>query len=171
MAENEEKIAPISEPKSGKSKLLIIGLPLYIVQLVLVYFITANVLLGKMSSNTSANPKEGEKEAATTEKSELGKYIYSIQDVTVNPAQTDGKRYIQVSVGFDLGSEEQKASFTEKEDLVKDVLNTTFSSKTLDQLNSPSFRDTLKVEITARVKKMLSDVTINSVYFSKYIIQ
>ncbi|MDP4116599.1 MAG: flagellar basal body-associated FliL family protein [Bacteroidota bacterium] len=170
MAENEEKLEAISEPKAGKSKLLVIGLPLYIVQLVLVYFITANVLLGKMQP-ASGNAKEEGKETAKTEKTEIGKFIYSIQDVTVNPALTDGKRYIQVSVGFDLGSEEQKNSFKEKEDLIKDVLNSTFSSKTLDQLTSPSFKDTLKVEISGRVKKVLSNVTINSVYFSKYIIQ
>lgn len=168
MAENE-KLDTINEPKGGKSKLLVIGLPLYIVQLVLVYFITANVLLGKMQP--AAGSKEESKEAPKTEKSEAGKFIYSIQDVTVNPAMTDGKRYIQVSVGFDLGSEEQKNSFKEKEELIKDVLNSTFSSKTLDQLTSPTFKDSLKVEISGRVKKVLSNVTINSVYFSKYIIQ
>ncbi len=185
MAKEENKLeeltsseTPISKKKSGLNmKVLIIGLPLFIVQLVAVYFITANILLNKTHSAESAGETvEGDSTSVATDtvkkpEVELGRFIYSVEDIIVNPAQTDGKRLLLATVGFDLGSEEQKTDLKNKEVLVKDIIISTLSSKTLPQLNDSGYKDTLKTEISQKVMQHIPDLKLNNIYFSKYIIQ
>jgi len=101
----------------------------------------------------------------------LGKFIYSIDDIIVNPADTDGKRLLLTSVGFDLPKIEMENELKTREAMVKDAVISTLSSKDISQLDNIAYRDTLKMEITGRLKKSIPDVTINNIYFSKYILQ
>jgi flagellar basal body-associated protein FliL len=45
------------------------------------------------------------------------------------------------------------------------------SSKTVDQLDNTMYRDTLKTQIAGRITQMIPSVSINTIYFSKYILQ
>ncbi|MGE5498267.1 MAG: flagellar basal body-associated FliL family protein [Syntrophothermus sp.] len=45
------------------------------------------------------------------------------------------------------------------------------SSKTVDQLNSFTFKDTLKTEISKSIVKKFPKVKISNIYFPKFIIQ
>ena len=89
-------------PEKGKGlniKVLLFGIPIFIVQLVVVYFITANVLLNKIQSGHSSAepiPAETKKEAAQpkTNSQEFGKFVYMVEDVVINPANSEGKRLL-----------------------------------------------------------------------------
>lgn len=177
----EEKIQ--EEPKQEEKKtslnmkLLLFGVPAFIVQVIIIYFVTANILIKKFESHNGAGVK---KEIATdvkkdtTEKKppvELGKYIYSIDDIIINPANTDGKRLLLTNVGFDVSKSDMIDNLKTREAMVKDAVISTLSSKDIVELNNTSYRDTLKAEITGRLKKLIPDVSINKIYFSKYIIQ
>ncbi|MBZ0198936.1 MAG: flagellar basal body-associated FliL family protein [Ignavibacteriaceae bacterium] len=185
MANEENKLEeltnseiPIPKKKKGLNmKVLIIGLPLFIVQLVAVYFITATFLLNKShGSENGAQNEVGDSTGVATDtvkkpEVELGRFIYSVEDIIVNPAQTDGKRILLATVGFDLNSEEQKTDLKNKEVLVKDIIISTLSSKTLPQLNDSEYKDTLKIEISKKVMGYIPKLKLNNIYFSKYIIQ
>ena len=188
MAKENENIAnqledPIGiKDKSNKSfnpKVFIIGLPLFVVQLVIVYFVTANILLTKFDS--SSVKKDGEKVDAveenaqdTSEESganvEIGKNILSIEDVIVNPTGTNGQRLLLVSMALDVATEEQLASLKQKEIVVKDMVISTLSSKSMGALSAVGQKDSLKVEISEGLKALFPKIKINSVYFSKYVI-
>ena len=58
----------------------------------------------------------------------------------------------------------------EKEVLVRDRIITTLSQKTLPQLSIQN-RDSLKIELAGNIEELFTDVKINTIYFSKYIIQ
>jgi len=58
-----------------------------------------------------------------------------------------------------------------KEVRIKDMIISVLSSKKLNQLSNPTFRDTLKIELTSNLKNQIPKLEINNVYFSKYIIQ
>lgn len=176
MAENETEI---KETKSGGGmKMIIIGIPLFIIQAVAIYFVTANILLSRFEDNVSkASVKDGS-HAEQTENSEenledvvLGKFIYSVDDIIVNPAGTEGKRLVLASLGFDVSSEEAFKEMEEKEVIVKDIIITIMSRKSLTELKQVSYKDTLKEDIKESLKKSLPEVQINRIYFSKYIIQ
>ena len=112
--EQEKQVETTSGKKSGFNiKVLIIGIPLFIIQLVAVYFITANFLLSKMQS--SSNQEKAKSEEVKSENSEgenkkveFGKFIYVVDDLIINPANTDGKRLLLSSLGFDVASKENE---------------------------------------------------------------
>ena len=85
-------------------KVLLFGIPIFIVQLVVVYFITANVLLNKIQTNhSSAEPsmlklKEAEHPKANSQ--ELGKFVYMVEDLVINPANTEEILYLRSGLMF-----------------------------------------------------------------------
>lgn len=182
MAEQEEEkieniIEDVSlEKKKGRfnSKVFIIGVPLFIVQLVAVYFITANLLLSQIEKNNPS--KDGSSKTKTEQvkndkKIEYGKYLYSLDDIIANPANTDGKRLVLASVALDLKSEDEEQKLKKREAVVRDIITSALSSKNLEQLSQNDYRDSLKIGIAQNIQKMLPDIHLNKVYFSKFIIQ
>ena len=166
--------------KPGKSvinsKVLMFGIPIFIAQLVIVYFVTANILMKKIETQNTGAVKDSVKTVqASTPVSqppaELGKFIYSIDDIIVNPADTDGKRLLLTSVGFDLPKADMQNELKTREAMVKDVVISTLSGENIEKLSDTAYRDTLKMAIAGKLKKLIPDVAINNVYFSKYIIQ
>lgn len=183
-----EIIKAAKKPSVFNPKVLIIGLPIFIVQLVAVYFITANVLLsGHSKSSDSEEPKteevteeksEGSEESKEGEKKE-GKegenagsaLIFALDDMIVNPANTNGKMLLLASLGLAVESEESKKSLEEKQVIVKDAVISVLSSKNVGQLSSSTYRDTLKTEILKNLSTQLPGSKVNNIYFSKFIIQ
>ncbi|MBU1101678.1 MAG: flagellar basal body-associated FliL family protein [Bacteroidetes bacterium] len=163
------------EKKGGlNAKVFVIGIPLFVIQLVAVYFITANILLNKMSEKAAAaeSAEEGTElhDSDTLANVELGKFIHSIDDIIVNPAGTKGKELLLASVAFDLRSEENKLEMEGKDILVKDLVISVLSSKSVVLLGNTSYRDTLRSEIQNKLVEFLPNIGVNKVYFSKYII-
>ncbi len=178
--EGSKAESPVESPKKTgiNPKVFIIGLPLFIMQLVVVYFITANILLNKHSANQTVaaennNAAGVNKDGSKSNKSQkiFGKFIYTLEDVIVNPAGTSGQRLMLASVNIDVSSEEQLKFLKEREPIMKDVIISTISSKTLFQLGQVGFKDSLKIELTGSINKKFPDVKVNDIYFSKYIMQ
>lgn len=169
-------VASSSPEKKGglNAKVFVIGIPLFVIQLVAVYFITANILLNKMSEKAAAaeSGEEGTElhDSDTLANVELGKFIHSIDDIIVNPAGTKGKELLLATVAFDLRSEENKLEMEGKDILVKDLVISVLSSKSVLLLGNTSYRDTLRSEIQGKLLEFLPNIGVNKVYFSKYII-
>lgn len=177
-----EIIKTEKSPSMFKPKVLLIGLPIFIVQLVAVYFITANILLSghtKPASETEEGKTENTTEQSQEENSgKEGEHntntaglIYSLDDLIVNPANTNGKMLLLASVGLSVESEESKKTLEEKQVVVKDAVISVLSSKSVTQLGSATYRDTLKVEILKNLSVQLPGSKVNNIYFSKFIIQ
>ncbi len=178
-------VETIKKTSAMKPKLLIIGLPLFIVQLVAVYFITANILIPKDHSSAKSEISEQqnkveessdkkEEDTKSSEKEEIsnvGENIFNLDDIIVNPAETNGKTLVLTSLGFDLKTPEAKKTMEEKVIIVKDAVITLLSSKTVPQLSNTAYRDSLKSEMISDLSKKIPGVKINNIYFSKFIIQ
>ena len=173
----DDIVPPVKEPGKGlNSKVFIIGIPAFIVQLIVIYFIMGYVITNKVQEHPiPESPKTKQAASGKGEKvvdeSQNANFIYTIEDIVVNPAETDGKRLLLLSLGITVKSEEDKVEMQAKDILVKDAIISTISSKNLFQLNSSGYKDTLKVELTGRIKKIFPKVHLNQVYFSKYILQ
>jgi len=177
-----------------KSKILIIGLPLFIVQLVIVYFITANILLSQNhNSEKSTNQKEeikseevsteeNKKEEKASEDSKkkddkkpsgksVGEFLFTLDDVICNPAESNGKILVLTSLGFDMNSAESKKIMEEKTVILKDIVISSIARKTVSELNNVAKRDSLKLQIVKNIESKIPNVKINDIYFSKFIIQ
>ena len=75
------------------------------------------------------------------------------------------------SLGLSIESEESKKMLEEKQVVVKDAVISVLSSKSVSQLGSATYRDTLKVEILKNLSVQLPGSKVNNIYFSKFIIQ
>ena len=184
--ENENTEEHFEEPigikeKSKKSlnpKIFIVGLPLFVLQLVIVYFVTANILLTKFESapvtkkGENVDAVEGEANDSSEEGShpEIGVNIFPIEDIIVNPTGTNGQRLLLVSLAFDLATKEQLEALQQKEVIVKDMVISTLSSKSMGELSAVGQKDVLKTEISKSLAELLPSIKVNSVYFSKYVI-
>lgn len=173
---------PAEKKKSSLNpKVFILGVPLFILQLLIVYFVTANILMSKIhqnnpelaegESNSEQQPDTANNNNQNQSKIELGKFIFLVEDVIVNPAGTEGKRFLLTTVGFDISSEEEMKELQNKEVLVKDMVISKLSSKDITQLNNSYYRDTIRTEISGEIKKLIPRVNVNNIYFSKYIFQ
>lgn len=178
---NSQELIPNESPIDTKTskfnpKVLIIGLPLFVIQLVAVYFITANMLLNKPAPPKSGElPKsDGKTEKVVKEKQpqqEAGKHVASFDDIIVNPAGTNGQKLMLTSVSFDMPDEKQLQEIKEKELIVKDIIINTLSNKTLSEVSKVGYKDTLKIELANNVMNKFGKLKVNNVYFTKYIIQ
>src|ERR1700690_3252231 len=78
-------------------KLVIIGIPVFLVQLAVVYFLVAKFV------SPSAAPSQAEpaKSADIKESPGEAKSIFVVKDIIVNPAGTNGTRFLLTTVGFE----------------------------------------------------------------------
>lgn len=172
MAEEKESVK-----KSSNLKMFIIGLPIFVIQLIVVYFVTANIIMNKVgadhSSESGAKTESSEiskKKNDKNKKIEYGKFLYSVDDIIVNPQGSNGEQLLLASIAFDLGSEENVNELKAKDVLVKDLVISILSNKNASQLSDNAYKDSLRTEISQKVEKFLPSLKVNRVYFSKYIL-
>jgi flagellar FliL protein len=175
MAKEQEPTDPKAPKQAGEAepkqplnlkKLVLFGVPVFLVQLVAIYF-----LMSRFISPSSAAPKEGAKPAEVKEQAEHPVNIFVVKDIIVNPAGTNGTRFLLTTIGFEVSTPEAQKELERKEVQVRDVLNSILTSKGLDELVSVEQRETLRVEISQKVSEMVKSGSLANVYFSKFIIQ
>lgn len=182
--QSPEKPGSSGEKGGMFKKILIFGVPAFLVQLVLIYFLTAKFVVpitvqrqvagagdhsGKEKGHADDSASGGQ---AKDEDDGAGEqHIYVIKDLIINPAGTNGQRYLLSTIAFNVSTDEALKSLERKEMAVRDLLNSILTSKTMDQLIDVTQRDPLRQEIASKAKTLVNHGKLNSVYFSKYIIQ
>ena len=175
MAEEEKKetTEDVKPKKRINLKVIFIGLPLFIIQLVLVYFITATFLV-KSAPNSNSSSEETEAESTEEVSDEGGEHtaqkIFNIEDLIINPAGTSGQRLLLLSVGFGVGGDEELTLLQENEVIIKDMVINTVSQKSLGTLSRIELKDSLKVELANQINETYPKAKVKNVYFSKYLI-
>lgn len=170
----EEKKEKVEKKEGGfNAKLIIFGLPLFVIQLIAVYFITANYLMDKFVQNANyENIAEDVEivEQIPEDEAEDSAVLFPINDLVVNPLSSRGERLLLVSLAFELEDEESMKKLAEKDIIVKDKIINLLSQKTQKELSNPSYKDTLKLQLSSGIKTIFPDVEVKNIYFSKFII-
>jgi flagellar protein FliL len=181
MAKNptsSEQPAPSAQATSEKAgglpmkKLIMIGVPLFLVQVVAIYFIVTKFISPASAAPGNAASEQVEsKHGAEPGDEEHAENIYIVKDLIVNPAGTNGTRFLLTTVGFGVTTPEAKTELEQKDMQVRDALNTILTSKDLVALSSIADRESLRTEITRKVSELVKRGSLTNVYFSKFIIQ
>ena len=193
--ENEEK-APEKKPAApGLMATLIpavvVGLVLSGVGFALAYFVLpsrlqassapAATVAGASSTNAVATPAAPAGAATTPEKTTVtaaetaangGKAItkFTIEEVTVNIADTRGNRFVRAGAYFDADPavlEELEANRPRLIDTFEQVLST----KTLGDLTSPDIRGSLRTELMGIINPTLKEGRVDNIYFTDLLVQ
>jgi len=169
MADNIEVDAKQQEesPSKGKkpNKLILFGVPALILQIAVCYFIITKFMTNSAEAGGSeATVKEHKDE------SKMGE-LYTIDDVIVNPAETSGTRFLNVTVGLEVEDSGQIDFLTERELLVRNLLISILVSRTISQLDDGEDLEELRKEIKDKLNDRFGSVNVMNVYFSEYVMQ
>ncbi len=95
---------------------------------------------------------------------------FTIEELTVNIADTRGNRFVRAGVYFEAAPpvlEELEANRARMVDTLGQVL----SAKTLDELTSPSIRGNLRQEMLGIINPTLKQGRIDNIYFTDLLVQ
>lgn len=172
-------------PSSSKSKLslktlILIGLPLVMVQAVIAYFIVTSYISPRLpEAKPRVEQKTQQADGRTASEIDLSKHaIISVEDVIVNPAGSQGQRYLSVSVVLYVPSQVE-AQITLLEPEIRSVIIEQISRKRLDELDDYRDQQILREEIREHLNALLKNqfgaslkgAEIPRLVFSKYTLQ
>ncbi|MBK7090853.1 MAG: flagellar basal body-associated FliL family protein [bacterium] len=156
------------------------------------YMLTAKVLKPMMAKDTAveqpaepakAEPVKEEKHEAAPpahggESSGHGEAgaagsgnFFTVEGIVVNPAETQGTRYLSCSISFELASAEDKQAFEDKAVKIKDLLITILSSKTVDELADIKVRNDMRRQILVVVNRFTTPSQATAVYLTDFVLQ
>jgi flagellar FliL protein len=181
--------APAAEKKSGGfMKMLIAFAVIQVILAVGAFFAVKMVLLPKLQA---AQPTAAEAKKAEAKVVEKPKEIVLIENLIVNPAGTNGTRYLSTSIGLEVekeaaeggakGEGESKGEGDGKSaengrmkamtPVIRDILIAILSSRTLEELSSVEGKEIVRKEILEKVQLALGDIKLSKVYFVDYVLQ
>jgi len=116
--------------------------------------------------------KEATARSAAEAAAQGGKVVtkFTIEEVTVNIADTRGNRFVRAGVYFDAPPavlEELEANRARMVDTLGQVLST----KTLDDLTSPDIRGNLRQELLGIINPTLKEGRVDNIYFTDLLVQ
>ncbi len=97
--------------------------------------------------------------------------FFTVESIVVNPAETQGTRYLSCSVSFEVASQEDLKAFEEKAVKIKDLLITILSSKTVDELADIKVRNDMRRQILAVVNRFTTPAQASAVYLTDFVLQ
>jgi flagellar FliL protein len=133
----------------------------------------ATASTGTNSAATPAAPSNEKTERTAAEIAATGgKAVtkFTIEEVTVNIADTRGNRFVRAGVYFEASQpvlEELEANRARMVDTLGQVLST----KTLDDLTSPSIRGNLREELLGIINPTLKEGHVDNIYFTDLLVQ
>jgi len=97
--------------------------------------------------------------------------VYKLENLIVNPAGSQGSRFLMTTVAFELPDEKMGTRFQDHEAQVRDLVMSTLERQTLDKLTRPGARDSLKQALVAAVAPVTGGSKRVRVYLPQFVIQ
>lgn len=94
-----------------------------------------------------------------------------LTDLLVNPAGTDGKRFLLVNIGLESQSSKVFAEVDTKDAVVRDVILRALGQRTVAELSSVTLREELKEELRTAINEVLVKGQVDRLYFTQYVLQ
>ncbi|RMG63740.1 MAG: hypothetical protein D6715_10755 [Calditrichaeota bacterium] len=181
MAEKERNKAgadqPAEETAKRKGRLLKFGVPVLLIQVIVAYFLASSIIVPSLVKKATAEDTDEAKAKAVADKEEEASSeqdfgaVYKLEDIIVNPAQSRGAQFVLVNLAFEVAKDDEVKELEKREVQLRDIIIRLISSRTIDQLDDASDKDSLRVAIAAQVESAVPKLHLRNVYFSNYIIQ
>ena len=108
--------------------------------------------------------------------------IHLVENILVNPAGTNGTRFLSTSIGVETPKSEESGggghgesggggAFEAASPIIRDILIAVLSSKTMEELSSVDGKTQLRNEILVKLNEAVAPDTIFNVYFVDYVLQ
>lgn len=167
-----------AEAKSGGKKGL--SLPIVIALIVGAVALQAGLLVVAIrfflvpqpstASGEVTQPASGQAAPETSQAVPRG-VIVPVEDLVVNP-RGSSSRYVLVALGLEVENAKQSERLRQELMIpVRDRVIAIVASYSLEELQMAGIRDTLRSRIRTELERMLPEIRLRNVYFSKFVIQ
>ena len=142
----------------------------------LIILAAAGLVVGVAAGLFGVGPILAKKKAATPvvehapEKNEAA-VNHKIENIVLNPAGTNGQRFLMVTAAFQLKDAAMDGLMKEHEEEIRDHMLALLSKKTVDELTDPTMRDALKKEVLDAVSPLFPKGAILKVLFTQFVVQ
>lgn len=96
--------------------------------------------------------------------------FYEIKGLIINPAGSEGTRYLMVNIGFESNESSVLTDLENKEVVVRDHILNILGERTAEELGDISKRDALKKELLRSINKVVEG-KVDRLYFTQYVLQ
>jgi flagellar FliL protein len=165
--ENSENAAAGAAPSPAKGKVMMMAVGGLIVGAA-AGFLGIGPIVAK---NKASTPARVEGKAAKGEGEKSGGATWPLENLVLNPAGSNGSRFLMVNATFELKDEAAKEAAKDKEAETRDVILALLSKKTVDQLTDIGQRDQIKKEVLAAVAPIFPKGVVTKVFFPQFVIQ
>ncbi|WP_300365558.1 flagellar basal body-associated protein FliL [Hydrogenimonas sp.] len=177
MAEEEKEESQENEgsasKESGGSKIVLILIVVLLVLVLAIGGVVAYLMLSGDEAEDATVVKQEKVERKRSHRSEdagVGP-MYPLDKFTVNLMSENGRRFLVVKMNLEEDSEELTPELDKKTPLVRDVVISILSSKTVEEITTAKGKEKLKDEIIAQINRHLDDGEIRHIYFTEFVIQ
>lgn len=174
LPEEIEEIEEFEEAESGPNglvRLLLMVLPVLLIPAAVGGFLAYSQYVSLAQTAVTNGFEFGLVEkVAGNEPIEYGQFA-TINDLLINPKNSGGKRFLVLSLGVETKSSDVIAELEQKEIVIRDAILQMLSEHTADELSSIELRETLKIQLIARLNSHLQKGEIDRLYFTQYLLQ
>lgn len=125
---------------------------------------------GKEENKRSHN--EEAKGAAVEKPNSVGAAgVLELDNIIVNPADTDGLRFLMATIAIDLGDKDLVEEMQDRSYEVRDRVTAVLEGQSMDMLTAPGARDSLRVLIATAIAPLLEGRLIVDVFIPYLVIQ
>lgn len=96
---------------------------------------------------------------------------YEIRELVVNPAGTEGTRYLLLSVGLEVRSSRDMDRIQQREVVIRDAIITMMGRRTVSELASIEERNAIKQEMGIMINQILGQRAVRNLFFTQYVMQ
>ncbi len=94
-----------------------------------------------------------------------------LKEIIVNPADTNGQRYLLVQFSLELASIEDQAVIEEHRSKIRDNIIKYLSAKTVAEIQGTKDKEDLRVELIQVINDAIDSRSVRNLYYSKYVMQ
>lgn len=96
---------------------------------------------------------------------------YQFEELIVNPAGTNGQRFLVVEIALELSDAEHQSLIDKhKQEIVHNML-AALSTRTINQLIQLEEREVLRNELKEIINSVIGERSVRNLYYTKYIMQ
>ena len=112
----------------------------------------------------------GETEEESAQPIEYGLFT-EIQGLIINPAGSEGRRYLMVNVGLETAESGVLEEIEEKQIVVRDAIIKRLGERSVEELADITLRNEIKEQLRDTVNTVLRKGEVDRMYFPQYVLQ
>lgn len=169
--ESEKAEGTAAEAMGGSSLFAVLGLVLGLAVGGALGVLVTGPLVVRRIAEPPAEVVEGEKRGRREAADTTPGAVHTLDNLIVNPAGTQGTRFLVVSVALEVDRPETVTALVSRDAEVRDAVLKVLGGKTVADLSDVEKREVLKDEIGAAVTALMKGGEIRRLYLPQFVIQ